>query len=504
MKLKFFSVVTIVSAMMFTACDETTDTIGTSLTDKMDMLEVSTDTFELTSKSVVVDSVLSRNTTGYLGKIKDPETGNYITCDFMAQFGTLEDYELPEIDSIASLSEAFNENDSREDMINKIVADSCHIRLFYTSYYGDSLATMNMTAYEMSKPMEENKKYYSNFDPKEEYVGNDGMKINKTYTLVDLSISDDERADESSYTSNIKINLNQPYTDKNGKTYNNFGTYIMRKYYENPEYFKNSYNFIHNVCPGFYFEINDGLGSMAYVSVSQLNIYFKYKNDSTYIGTSTFAGTEEVLQTTNIVNDDKSLDNLAEDNTCTYLKTPSGIFTELTLPVDEVRRGHENDTLNTAKLVLTRLNNKTHSEYALDVPTTLLMIPSDSINSFFENEDIVDYQRSFIATYDGASSSSAHNYNTYTFDNISGMISSMYNAKNTGLADNPNWIDEHENWNKVVIIPVSVTTNSSSQIVKVVHDMSLTSTRLVGGSANPNAPITLTVVYSKFNHNDGR
>lgn len=48
----------------------------------------------------------------------------------MAQFGTLEDYELPEIDSIASLSEAFNENDSREDMINKIVADSCHIRLF--------------------------------------------------------------------------------------------------------------------------------------------------------------------------------------------------------------------------------------------------------------------------------------------------------------------------------------------------------------------------------------
>lgn len=68
MKLKFFSVVTIVSAMMFTACDETTDTIGTSLTDNMDMLEVSTDTFELTSKSVVVDSVLSRNTTGYLGK----------------------------------------------------------------------------------------------------------------------------------------------------------------------------------------------------------------------------------------------------------------------------------------------------------------------------------------------------------------------------------------------------------------------------------------------------
>ena len=30
--------------------------------------------------------------------------------------------------------------------------------------------------------------------------------------------------------------------------------------------------------------------------------------------------------------------------------------------------------------------------------------------------------------------------------------------------------------------------------------MSLTSTRLVGGDDNPNEPIKLSVVYSKFNH----
>lgn len=492
MKFKSFAIVVAASAVMFSACDDTTDTIGTSLTDNMDMLEVGTDTFELTSRSVVVDSVLSRNTTGYLGKIRDPETGNYITGNFMAQFGTLEDYDFPERDSILSL-----------DASGNVVADSCHIRLFYTSYYGDSLATMNMTAYEMSKPMEENVQYYSNFNPKEDYVAQDGFRINKTYTLADLSVSDADRADASSYTPNIKIVLNQPYTDKDGNTYNNYGTYIMRKYYENPDYFKNSYNFIHNVCPGFYFEMNDGLGSMAYVSVSQLNIYFRYKNDSTYVGTSTFAGTEEVLQTTNIVNDGNAMSDLASDNSCTYLKTPSGILTELTLPVDAVKKGHENDTLNTAKLVLTRLNNTNHSEYALDVPSTLLMIPKDSLYSFFENEDIVDYQRSFIATYSGSSTSS-RNYNTYTFNNISGMITYMYNARNEGLASNPNWIAEHPDWDKVVVIPVTVTTNSSNQIVKVVHDMSLTSTRLVGGSANPNAPITISVVYSKFNHDDGR
>ena len=99
-------VLTIASVLvMLTACDDTTDTLGTSLTDDMDMLEVSTDTFEVTSCSFVADSVLSRNTIGYLGKIRDPETGNYIKGDFMAQFGTLENYYLPQKDSIVSVDE---------------------------------------------------------------------------------------------------------------------------------------------------------------------------------------------------------------------------------------------------------------------------------------------------------------------------------------------------------------------------------------------------------------
>ena len=400
----------------------------------------------------------------------------------MAQFSTLENYKLPEKDSIVSLQDG------------EVIADSCSIRLFYTDYYGDSLATMNITAYEMNEPMKEGVKYYSNFDPiAEGLIRNDGMKVNKTYTLTDLSISDEDRADESSYTPNIKINLNKPYTDKNGVTYNNYGTYIMRMYYEDPDRFKNSYNFIHEVCPGFYFKTNDGIGSMAYITVSQLNIYFRYLNDSTYVGTTSFSATEEVLQTTNISNDKQNIADLANDNTCTYLKTPAGIFTEITLPVDEITENHSNDTINTAKISLTRINNNTHDEYSLSAPSTLLMIPKDSLYTFFENGDNVDYKKSFIATYSSST-------NQYTFNNISGMITYMADIKKKGLAEKSNWLNEHPDWNRVVVIPVSVTTNSSSQIVKIVHDMSLTSTKLVGGSENPYEPIKINVIYSKFNH----
>lgn len=482
MKTIIYTVIAIISCITIASCDDTTDSIGNSLTDNMDMLKVTTDTFNVATRSIVADSVLSRSTTGYLGKIRDIETGNYITSDFMAQFSTLENYKLPEKDSIVSLQDG------------EVIADSCSIRLFYTDYYGDSLATMNITAYEMNEPMKEGVKYYSNFDPiAEGLIRNDGMKVNKTYTLTDLSISDEDRADESSYTPNIKINLNKPYTDKNGVTYNNYGTYIMRMYYEDPDRFKNSYNFIHEVCPGFYFKTNDGIGSMAYITVSQLNIYFRYLNDSTYVGTTSFSATEEVLQTTNISNDKQNIADLANDNTCTYLKTPAGIFTEITLPVDEITENHSNDTINTAKISLTRINNNTHDEYSLSAPSTLLMIPKDSLYTFFENGDNVDYKKSFIATYSSST-------NQYTFNNISGMITYMADIKKKGLAENSNWLNEHPDWNRVVVIPVSVTTNSSSQIVKIVHDMSLTSTKLVGGSENPYEPIKINVIYSKFNH----
>lgn len=466
----------LLATLIFCACDDTTDEIGTSLINRMDNLQVSTDTFTVTTRSIAADSVLSRNTIGYIGKVRDPETGAYITGNFMTQFHTLENYEFPAANRI-------------ESRINgEIVADSCEIRLYYTDFYGDSLATMTLIAHEMSKPMEEGTRYYSNFDPKENgYIrGTEGIHLNKTYTLCDLNVDISERQ-ESDYTNNIKISLNEPYTDRDGNTYNNFGTYLMRKYYEDPTNYKNSYNFVHRLVPGFYFENVSGLGSMAYISVCQLNVYFRYDNgDSISVGTSSFAGTEEVLQTSKLTNDKESIKRLLTDNTCTYLKTPAGIFTEMTLPVEDIIRGHETDSINIAKVSLQRINGGNSDEYTLDIPQTLIMIPTDSIHSFFDNNEIANYKTSFLATYNSSS-------NAYTFNNIQSLIRYMHNLRQQGNAS--------ENWNKVVIIPVTTTYNTTGQtneLTKVVHDMSMTSTKLVGGSANPNGPIKLSVIYSKF------
>ena len=216
----------------------------------------------------------------------------------------------------------------------------------------------------------------------------------------------------------------------------------------------------------------------------------KQSKDTTYVktlnGMSSFAGTEEVLQTTTFDSDKGKAEQLAADNTCTYIKSPAGLFTEVTLPVDEIVYSHESDSINTAKIVMTKINDKSLSDYGFSVPQTLLMIPKSEMYSFFEQNKVADYKTSFLATYNST-------YNTYTFGNISNLIKHIHKTADKSKED----------WNKVVLIPVTVTYDQSSStttITKVSHDMSLSSTRLVGGSANPYGAIKISVVYSKFSN----
>ena len=476
----------IVATIMFTisSCDEDTAGVGNSLTSNVDMFTIVTDTFDVTSRSMTVPAVLSRSSYGYLGRIKDPETGSYITSDFMSQFSTLEnaaDSLFYPKDSVVSVNE-----------FGEIVADSCVIALMLNNYVGDSLAAMKLTMYELDRPVEDGKMYYTDFDPEAEgYIRTDnGLKRNMVYSIANLQQSDSARLANANNFS-IKIKLDKPYTDKNGKVYDNYGTYLMRTYYEHPEYFKNSNTFINNVCPGFYFKTTDGVGMMAEIDITRLAVYYKITmNGETYFNYTLFYGTEEVLQTTHINNDQKLIDEMAEETGWTYLKTPAGIYTEVTLPVDDIKMNHENDTITSAKIVFHKMNDKTElAEKLLKAPTTLLMVEKDSLTTFFENRKKPDNTSTYLATL-------STSYNSYTFNNISSLINRLYAKKLSG--------DAGPDWNKVVLVPVkTVTTTSSSYyqtsstITAINNEMSITSSRLVGGPNNQHAPIRISVIYNK-------
>lgn len=491
MKILRLLTVLVIAALTFAACDDTTEGIGGSITNKIDNINISDSAFNVTTKSIVAGAVLSRNNTGLIGKMKDPETGNYVKGDYMTQLSVLPTFSVDTLDYIKQANKG------------SIEADSCYLLVSYNASYGDTIAPMKVTAYEMTKPMAEDQEYYSNYDAfKEGWVSENNEHWSSNYNLSNTSD-----------VKNFKIYLNKKYTTKDGKTYKNYGSYIMQTYAEHPEYFKTNYKFLHNVCPGFYIKNVGGTGNMAKIWNTELIFYWtrhktiKAKDgvtDSTAvsIGYNRFDGTEEVLQLNKIENDTENMKKLASQQNWTYLKSPAGIFTEVTLPIEDIMRGHEKDTLNTATISFPRLNNKDEDNpYNFATPSTILMVQKDSLQSFFEKSKLADNRTSYTASY----SSTGSYKNAYTFQNIANLVSAMYKNKGKG-----------ENWNKVVLVPVNVITTTqgyTTVISKINHDMSLASTRLIVGTDDPNkdyttdkktgkkvasGPIRIKVIYSKF------
>lgn len=485
MKILRLLTVLVIAALTFAACDDTTEGIGGSITNKIDNINISNSAFNVTTKSIVADSVLSRNNTGLIGKMKDPETGNYVKGDYMTQLGVLPTFSVDTLD----IKKANN---------GSIEADSCYLLVSYNASYGDTIAPMKVTAYEMTEPMREDQEYYSNYDAfKNGWVNENNPHWSSNYNLSNTSD-----------VKNFKIYLNKEYK-KDGKTYKNYGSYILQTYAEHPKYFKTNFKFLHNVCPGFYIKNVGGTGNMAKIWNTELIFYWKKTikakdgvTDSTGIGYNRFDGTEEVLQLNKIENDTENLKKLASQEDWTYLKSPAGIFTEVTLPIDDIMKGHEKDTLNTATISFPRLNNADEDNpYNFATPSTILMVQKDSLQSFFEKSKLADNRTSYTASY----SSTGSYKNAYTFQNIANLVSAMYKNKGKG-----------ENWKKVVLVPVNVITTTqgyTTVISKINHDMSLASTRLIVGTDDPDkdyttdkktgkkvasGPIRIKVIYSKF------
>lgn len=513
--MKFKSITAIaLCAMAFISCDEDTANIGTSLTNENDRLTVTTQSFSVLTQSIAVDSVFTRERQGYFGRVKDPETNAYVKSEFTTQFNMMEDMvsTFPKREEITS-----------KDQNGDILADSCYIRIILdvSNSYGDTLTSMKLRISELDRPINNELMHYTNFDPKERgYIRQGGLQYDKMFSMRDLTESDSVRylietnlhrntttTNDNSYYDELFLKLDKPYTDKDGVTYNNLGTYFLRKYYDHPEYYKNSYNFINHVFPGLHLETIDGTGVMVKIMEMDMFVFYRVldedEDDDEDEGSLDFvmmSSTEEVVQTTKVTNDKEAINRLVADNSCTYLKTPAGIFTEVTLPVDEIGMSHPTDSLLSAKIVFQRQNNQSQaSALAFNVPDKLMLIEKDSLDTFFKSRELANNIYAYQVTLDK---------NAYTFSNISNLLTRMHKAKVDGVKSDPNWVAKHPNWNKALLVPVEVNsikststsvyygTQTTETPISTENKLGLTSTRLVKGTADQ--PIQIQVIYGKF------
>ena len=346
------------------------------------------------------------------------------------------------------------------------------------------------------KLLKESERLYTNTDLSQFAETDEEPIATKVFTATDYILSDVQRA-RGDYSSNIRIVLPREEGDK-----------IMEKYYSNPDFFRDSYSFIRNVCAGFLFRTVGGTGTMLNLEVSTMNLSFT-EEDSNGKKTASicrFAATPEVIQSTQFESSGLSVSDLvdkmnAEESDTTMLKTPAGICTELTLPIDEIFKGHENDSITRASFTLTRINNQDEDalddDYALGIPQNILLVRKQNFSRFFEEHLVSDNQQSYTTHFFSTS-------NAYRFDNISRLISYCQYEKKAGMKASgmtaEEWETAHPDWNRVIIVPVTIATaldsNGNSSQVSVNQDMSLGSTKLVRGTEA--APINLQIIYSRF------
>ncbi len=444
----------VVSVLMFSACDDNTSTLGVDMMPSIDQMVQEHETYDVATSSYAVgDHVLARSSMSYLGRFTDPETGTVVKSDFLAQFNCTETFAFP--DSV------------KDEKITK-----AEIKLYVDKFVGDSLTSFKLSVYPLNKVMNPDEDYYTDIDPTLYYDTSEKPIAEKWYTLTDYTISDEDRWD-ANYYNHITVTLPA-----------SLGQAIYDGYRENPDAFANTSTWAESDIPGskgFYFKLENGDGAMAYIDIAQFNLYFTYydegyKKDTT--GVVQFAATEEVVQATRFEN--TGLSSLLENDSVTYLKTPAGIFTEVILPIDQI---NVDDTLNSAELTFVRYNDKVESAFKLDIPKNLLLVRKDDyLNGYFQNYTLIDNKTSYLATFNSSK-------NTYVYGNISRLLTQCLQEKMDGTAT--------ENWNKVLLIPVEVTYDTSNQLVKLCHDFSMSSARLVGGAASEVKP-QLEVIYSRF------
>lgn len=451
MKIKLvFLAFSFLSILVFISCDDDLNSIGKTVQPPTDTIASFTDTIAIKARTVSMsDSIYARTSQGILGQYKDDIFGS-IKSDYLCQLYFPDDFK-------------FNNDFKSIDSVKFIV--------YFSDYAGDTKSPMGLKAYKVTKPLTEN--FYTNVDPSKYY---DATKIlvNEAYTI--------NSSDVSSITGTRRITTK--FLD------NTFGEDLRQGIKSGKIYNDKSFN---DFFKGMYVTTDFGSGNLINVTSTAINIYYSHTytdsqnkvRDTTAI--ATLASTPEVIQLNHIKN--KNPDYLFTENTgATYLKTPAGVYTELTIPVSEITKNmkqHKMQIINTASFIINGYTEKEPdptSNGILKRPDRLLLIDKDSVASFFTKKQLPNGTTSILSQL-----KSSTDNNTYSFDNISKLIKHYQKLK--------------KNTPVFVVIPVTptyvqVNINGSTalNLVGVYNSMQPTGAILRSDSANMN----LKLIYSKF------
>lgn len=508
MKKIIFHILGIILAIASTACSDNLSEIGSSTRPATDGMIIKTAHFELPIQTVYRDSVYVR--TGYplLGHVTDPYMGEF-SAGYLAQFYTNKETSLDIRVSVGSNSDSLTfgilrtslirdlENKepgkwdpmgrykSRYDSLvgNKI--DSITIRVYYQSYYGDSLSPMMVSIYALNpdadfEAMPESEFYSNNdfsnlYDPKS-FLGK------KAFTAANRELSDSIR-NTSDYMNYIEVKLDDKYKDEflniaaKAEIARDTREIIQKKLKKgikadktdslylnlHKDIFASERELRNNWLSGVCIKPTFGDGALIKVYYTAIYLFYssyhRYAEDGTLLrnaaddGDSTYtvnhikyvAVTPDIIQMAgfNYKDDLRKKERISNSDTA-FVSSPLGYYTTVDLPVgkmiatimDDPARKDSSYFMSGANFYLNAYKPAGYFLSGKPAPT-LMMVQEDSVNTYFEKGLVPNSVTSCYASY-VCDSVPNDNYNDptsgvyyYSFGNINSVI--------IGLAENQGW-----------------------------------------------------------------
>ena len=447
-------------AFVFAACNDNASKVGFTTQPKDEVLTAKADTFLLSAQTVEVPSIYSRSTYTLLGQLSNPLFG-----DLRSSY-------------VTRLRHAPGFKFAHEPEGKKI--DSAFVEISYSSWAGDSTLWAKASIYEVTKPL-----------PDSHYSGDIRSYLQGAKHLGSGSYKAENKTGDHFIYIPVDKAIGQRFYDAS---------------VQHPEYFESQKAFEENLLRGIYVESSTGSGCMLSVYSTALLIYYTYTvNGKTADGKADsvihrrasyrFANTNQLYLSQQF--DHANRDELLKPNSkYSFITSPLGLATELTLTKEDlnrvVRSGWSPKTkrlFNEAKLTLP-VDIPADGRTVLQPPKYLLLLPADSVKTFFETG------QSHLTQPDVAFLSSEYSIlsREYNFSNISKLITQHIENHKSQTSSSI----EIKQPLRLLLVPVSLeggkSGSSSSDVTGVAHYLFPSGVRI----KLDNGKIRLGIVHTTY------
>ena len=461
--IKIVFLLLVVLLISFSSCKNDVITAGSAVLETEDSIIVRADTFSLTSSLVHGEAITATPDSFLLGEL-DSKYG-HLHADLLTQLACPVGFSYPK----------------------DAVLDSVCVFLYYRTWHGDKNAPLVIHAYAMDKgtfsynePLRSDTAIstYCSLDDSAQVLTNPVVVTAADYRDSTYSSSSEQ------YIPTIVLKFNDTWAKK----------VFAANDYSSQEAFNRQFG-------GVY--LTTEFGGSTLLNVMDVNMAIYYHFPYVRAGTDTIVerdmkgmyANREVRQLNRYVWQKGDLQALEQNTDTNFIISPAHIFTQLSFPMASMRKaitdavGSKRPYVNRARLTLPVLNyysgtekDRTRDDWAQPA-TNMLLIRKNDLTRFFNEEITLSDSIAMYAVLQSATDTLDVTTYSYVFD-LSTLMTKQLRENQFNTLD-------------MLLVPITVTTNSSSTVIGVSYNQSLTATEIYSAK-HPDHHLELEVVYSGF------